>query len=154
MPARITRRLGTCVGGPSPDRCPVIPCNAPLRFRGQEPLRTCLVQAVVQQSFLGPGCPCLAILRPANEVDSVRLAFATSQGSTRPRLAVWKHVLRGIPAPELRICSSRRAGGLDSPADRARSANRTMARPVNFCAKRQPCLVPAAHRMISIISEA
>jgi hypothetical protein len=29
-----------------------------------------------------------------------------------------------------------------------------MARLVNFCAKRQPCLTPEARRMISLISEA
>jgi hypothetical protein len=29
-----------------------------------------------------------------------------------------------------------------------------MARLLNFCAKRQPCLTPEARRMISLISEA
>ena len=58
-------------------------------------------------------------LRPANRMavcqSKVMATSRVPRIEARPRLAAWKHVLRGIAVPGLRVIrSSRRTGGLDS----------------------------------------
>jgi hypothetical protein len=180
---------------------PSIPCNAPLRFHGQEPLRAliCSITFVrtrdgllllldstkwklergkayevtllagsrsVQTKALAETKSVTIALsdRPLNErMRSANILEVKGEGATL-RVALDRSA---AALGRMETCFERNSrAGIESnpfvapnrrprfPADRAKSANRTMARPVNFRAKRQPCLAPEAHRMISLISEA